>query len=78
VGVGYLIAQGEMILTEDGSNERLPIDVNGVDIAVTLLLEGRYRHWVTRMHGGGPYLDRGGHTYSLFGFSWDLGYRFAF
>ena len=78
LGIGYLDAKGEMILTEDGSGERHVVDVGGFGIAVSILLEFRYGRWMSRIYGGGPFLDRRGSTYSIFGFSWDFGYSFVF
>lgn len=78
VGVGYLSAKGDMLLTEDGSNELLQVDVKGTDLAVSVLLEARYGAWMTRIYGGGPSLDKGESSYSIFAFSWDFGYVFTF
>jgi len=78
LGIGYMSAKGEMILTEDGSNELHKVDIKGFDLAVNILLEARYGKWVSRIYGGGPYLDTGASTYSVFDFSWDFGYTHTF
>lgn len=78
VGIGYLDADGDMILTEDGSNDLHKVDANGVDLAINLLIEAHYGKWMTRIYGGGPFLDKGGSTYSIFDFAWDIGYTYTF
>lgn len=78
IGIGYLDAKGDMLLTEDGSNELHQVDTNGVDIAVSVLIEAHYNKWVSRIYGGGPLLDVGESTYSLFDFVWDFGYTHSF
>lgn len=78
VGAGYISARGDMILTEDGSNEHIDVNVDGVDFAGGLLLEAHYGNWVSRIYGGGPFIDVGANTFSVFEFSWDFGYVYTF
>lgn len=78
IGLGYLSAKGNMLLTEDGSNELFEVDENGFDLAVSLLLEAHYGHWMSRIYGAGPLLDSGESTYSVFDFTWDFGYTYVF
>ena len=78
LGPGYVSARGNMILTEDGSNELLKVDTQGVDLAVSILIEARYGKWVSRIYGGGPFLTSNSSTYSAFDFTWDFGYIFTF
>lgn len=77
-GLGYLDVSGDIYLTEDGSYDYRTVDESGVDIAASVIIEAHYDHWVTRISGGGPFLEVGDNTYSMFSFSWDLGYSFYF
>jgi len=79
VGIGYLDAEGDMFLTEDGSNEYHKVDTSGLDIAVNVMMEAHYGKWISRIHGGGPILDDArGNSYAIFNFAWDIGYNFTF
>ena len=78
VGIGYLKAKGSMKLTEDGSNQLHNVDKDEIDIAVSVLIEAYYGHWVSRIYGGGPYTESRQDAYNIVNFSWDVGYTFVF
>ena len=78
VGVGYLNAKGDMILTEDKSYEKININKSGVDIAVSLLMEARYNHFGIRIYGGGPILNYSNSSLSAVEFAFDIGYIYTF
>ena len=78
IGAGYLKASGNMILTEDGSNNKINIDESGFDLAASLLIEARYNHFGVRIYGGGPTLYYGNNSLSAVEFAVDIGYIYTF
>ena len=75
VGFGYLQAKGDIILTET-TNQSFPVDVNGVEISIIVLMEYQHNDWFFRAQGGGPTLSDGGYEYDIFDFSMIVGYSF--
>lgn len=78
LGLGYLRSHGNMILTEDHSQENLNVNIDDTGMAVTILMELYWGPWVASIYGGGPYAGQGDSEFSVFEFSTDFGYRFEF
>jgi hypothetical protein len=78
IGIGYIIAQGDMFLTEGGSNEYLVVDEKGVGIAANLLLEAHYWNLMTRLSFGATVLGDDYATYEIHNLVWEFGYKVSF
>lgn len=78
VGLGYIKAHGDMILTEDGSNEYLVVDQEGFGIAAGVLAELHYWNLMSRLKFGGSVLGDDRAAYDAFQISLDIGYKIQF
>lgn len=78
LGLGYIQVEGDIILTEDGSDEHVSIDQRGFGISANLILEAYYWNLVSRLNFGGTVLGDDGAAHDIFEISWDLGYVFRF
>lgn len=76
VGLGYLNASGDIVFTES-TQQRVDIDVSGAALAVSLFLDYRFGHFVTRISGGLTSYTEGAYDYDATGFSWSFGYVFG-
>lgn len=78
VGLGYIQATGDMLLTEDGSNEYIEIEESGFGINASILLEVHYWNLMSRLQFGGSVLGSDRATYDAFEMVWDFGYTLRF
>ena len=76
VGAGYLNGSGDIIFTET-TQQRHEIDISGPALAVSLFVEYRFSHFVTRISGRGTTFTHGDYDYDAFGFLWSFGYIFG-
>lgn len=77
VGIGYLEAQGDIILTNAGNIlHEFDIHSTPVSAAFSFLVDYRKDNWVGVFHVGGPVVKDNGYNYNLFDFSIQLGRAF--
>lgn len=75
VGLGYLNASGDIILTET-TQQQLDFDISGPAIAITLFIDYRIANYVTRISGGLTSYSEGDLEYDSFAFAMDFGFVF--
>jgi hypothetical protein len=75
-GVGYLRADGDIILTETPSRERLTVDVDAFSWAYGVSFDLRMGRLFMKLAGAGPEVNKGGHMYILNDISYTIGYSF--
>lgn len=75
VGLGYLNASGDIILTET-TQQQLDFDISGAAIAITLFIDYRIANYVTRISGGLTSYSEGDLEYDSFAFAMDFGFVF--
>lgn len=78
VGLGYLRANGNIILTEDHSQRLLNINVDEFAHSINVLMDYQYGNFIIRARGGGPRVDDGPIEYSIFEFAMDMRYIVTF
>lgn len=74
VGVGYLKAEGDIILTETSSKERHEIDIDDFGYAVSILGDIKIDRYLIRLRASSPEVDKGDYTYNITEVSIDFGY----
>jgi len=82
VGLGYMNAKGNLILTEDGSNKNHKVNETNINLSSGALFEVHYGNFVTRLYMGGatsqePIESKNG-FYSVGHGELDIGYQFHF
>lgn len=74
LGVGYLSAQGSLILTETPAQNVYNLDISGFGVSSTFFLEYRQNRWIYRLRSMGPSFTRGDYNYSVYDVYFGIGY----
>lgn len=80
IGIGYLQAKGDIILTETPGQERVSIDTNEIGSTIVVLMEYRLNNWMLRARGNFPTaVDEVTQTeHEIYEFAMDVGLAITF
>lgn len=80
LGVGIATFDGDIILTDSATKDRVAFSHRTTDLRVasSLVLEGRWNNWGMLLTAAGPSLQQDGYEFQLGDIAFSFGYRFTF